>query len=331
MPIPVTCRSCGANYTLPDDKAGKTGRCRCGATIAVPAAGAPPAPMPAAAPPPPPPPVPAPAPLPSVEDVTVSEDEWALDYGAESVTAVPTSATTGPKSVTEDPDSVPMPAIGAPSPGPAASTADAAPLEPMNLGARPNIQRVSHLDKASIGYGIAAFFVLAMMFFVMGGIAGEESGGGAILIGVLLLLVGLIVAIAGGKLQIVVSALPGQPGGAVTITRRMVWFPYYQRRFRISGGGRLTRKEEASNVHVDAIFIVIILALLAAGGIPGLLFFAAWSEARNGSVVSLSFEPEGGGAPVKLYSATMAAGRPYPRQLTELEGMLKRVMPLRRS
>jgi len=311
MPIPVTCSTCGANYTLPDDRAGKTGRCRCGAMIPVPAAGAPPA-------------VPAPAPVPAVEDVTVPEDEWALDYGAESVTA-------DPKSVTEDSDSVPLPTVGAPPRAPSALAPDEAPLEPMNLGARPNIQRANYLDKASIGYGIAAFFVLAMMFFVMGGIAGEESGGAAIAIGLVLLMVGLILAIPGGKLQIVVSALPGQPGGAVTITRRMVWCPYYQRRFRISGGGRLTRKEEASNVQVDAIFIVIILALLCAGAIPGLLFFAAWSEARNGSVVSLTFEPEGGGAPVKLYSATMAAGRPYPRQLTELENMLKRVMPLRRG
>jgi len=62
-----------------------------------------------------------------------------------------------------------------------------------------------------------------------------------------------------------------------------------------------------------------------------LLFFAAWSEARNGSVVTLTFEPEGGGAPVKLYSATMSPGKPFPRQLAELEDMLKRVMPLRRG
>jgi hypothetical protein len=269
--------------------------------------------------------------VPSVEDVTVPEDEWALDYGAESVTAVPASLTAGPKSVTEDPDSIPMPAIGAPSPGPAASTTDAAPLEPMNLGARPEIQRVKYVDKAAIGYGFAAFFVIAAMFFVMGAVGGGSAGGTAAGIGAMILFVGLILAILGGTLQIVVSALPGQPGGAVTITRRMVWFPYFQRRFRISGGGRLTRKEEASNVHIDAVFILIILALLCAGAIPGLLFFAAWSEARNGSVVSLLFEPEGGGAPVKLYSAVMSPGKPYPRQLTELEGMLKRVMPLRRS
>ena len=301
MPIPVTCSRCGANYTLPDDKAGSTGRCRCGTMIAVPAVAAPPA----AAPPP------------AVEDVTAPEDEWALDYDGGPVMAEPARGPEAP--------------AGAVAATPGALAPDEEPLEPMNLGARPNIQRAKYLDKAAIGYGFAAFFVIAAMFFIMGAAGGGEAGGAAAGIGVMVLLIGLVLAILGGSLQLVVSALPGQPGGALTVTRRMVWFPYFQRRFRIAGGGQLVRKEEASNVHIDAIFILIILALLCAGGIPGLLFFAAWSEARNGQTVSLTFVPQGGGAGVKLYSAVMSPGKPYPRQLTELEDMLKRVMPLRKG
>ena len=52
MPIQVTCSQCGRTYAVPDDRAGKTGRCPCGALIAIPAPTALPPPL--AAPPPPP-------------------------------------------------------------------------------------------------------------------------------------------------------------------------------------------------------------------------------------------------------------------------------------
>lgn len=46
MPIMVTCSRCGATYALPEDRAGQTGHCKCGASIHVPGAGEPAVPPP---------------------------------------------------------------------------------------------------------------------------------------------------------------------------------------------------------------------------------------------------------------------------------------------
>ncbi len=78
MPIAITCPNCGNTYSVPDAKAGQTGRCKCGELIAVPGGlaqpPAPPPPLAAVAAPPPPAPVSADAYY-SPEDAIIEEEE----------------------------------------------------------------------------------------------------------------------------------------------------------------------------------------------------------------------------------------------------------------